>query len=209
MNIYLDVNGRKLIQGETNKAPKDGLQFKFGDREDLRLWAGVTGVTGVSFAIKKAGDYEGDFLAYADLSATGNYYAGELNLNTVELTALVTGAKLPAMGEIKFGDISSLTFPVTVFNDVVKGTEGQPTPATPGFPTGEQLFLALEDIETLQSDIETLDSEALKDASQFATFEQGAKADTAVQPGDLATVATSGDYDDLTGTPAPSCWNRV
>src|SRR5690606_23888584 len=30
---------------------------------------------------------------------------------------------------------------------------------------------------------------------------QGAKADTAVQPGDLAAVATSGDYGDLTNKP--------
>ena len=34
-----------------------------------------------------------------------------------------------------------------------------------------------------------------------ATSAQGAKADTAVQPGDLATVATSGAYSDLIGTP--------
>ena len=34
-----------------------------------------------------------------------------------------------------------------------------------------------------------------------ATAAQGAKADTAVQPADLATVATTGDYDDLTNKP--------
>jgi hypothetical protein len=34
-----------------------------------------------------------------------------------------------------------------------------------------------------------------------ATVEQGAKADSAVQPGDLATVATTGAYSDLSGTP--------
>ena len=36
----------------------------------------------------------------------------------------------------------------------------------------------------------------------FATSAQGAKADTAVQPGDLATVATSGNYNDLTNKPS-------
>lgn len=40
-----------------------------------------------------------------------------------------------------------------------------------------------------------------KKASDFATAAQGAKADTATQPGDLATVATTGDYDDLTNKP--------
>ena len=38
-------------------------------------------------------------------------------------------------------------------------------------------------------------------ASEFATSTQGALADTAVQPGDLATVATTGDYDDLLNKP--------
>ena len=38
-------------------------------------------------------------------------------------------------------------------------------------------------------------------ASDFATAAQGAKADTAVQPGDLATVASTGDYDDLLNKP--------
>lgn len=48
-----------------------------------------------------------------------------------------------------------------------------------------------------------------------ATTAQGAKADTAVQPGDLATVATSGSYDDLTDKPTipaaqvNSDWNAV
>jgi hypothetical protein len=36
-----------------------------------------------------------------------------------------------------------------------------------------------------------------------ATAAQGALADSAVQPGDLAAVATSGAYGDLSGTPAP------
>lgn len=39
------------------------------------------------------------------------------------------------------------------------------------------------------------------DASEFATSTQGGKADTAVQPSDLSTVATSGDYNDLLNKP--------
>lgn len=46
--------------------------------------------------------------------------------------------------------------------------------------------------------------------SEFATAAQGTKADTAVQPGNLATVATTGSYNDLTDTPViPSMSNRV
>jgi len=46
-----------------------------------------------------------------------------------------------------------------------------------------------------------LGSAATTDASAYATAAQGAKADTALQSADLATVATSGDYDDLTNKP--------
>lgn len=46
-----------------------------------------------------------------------------------------------------------------------------------------------------------LGTAAAADAGDFATAAQGSAADSAVQPGDLATVATSGDYDDLSGKP--------
>lgn len=46
-----------------------------------------------------------------------------------------------------------------------------------------------------------LGSAAYTNSSAYATAAQGTKADTAVQPGDLATVATTGDYDDLLNKP--------
>jgi hypothetical protein len=46
-----------------------------------------------------------------------------------------------------------------------------------------------------------LGSAAATDTSAYATAAQGALADSATQPGDLATVATTGDYDDLTDKP--------
>lgn len=44
-------------------------------------------------------------------------------------------------------------------------------------------------------------SAALINPSNFATAAQGSLADSAVQPGDLATVATTGAYSDLSGKP--------
>jgi hypothetical protein len=38
-------------------------------------------------------------------------------------------------------------------------------------------------------------------STDYATAAQGTLADSAVQPGDLATVATTGAYSDLSGTP--------
>jgi hypothetical protein len=46
-----------------------------------------------------------------------------------------------------------------------------------------------------------LGTAATTDASAYATAAQGAKADTAIQSADLATVATTGDYDDLSNKP--------
>jgi hypothetical protein len=42
---------------------------------------------------------------------------------------------------------------------------------------------------------------AIVEENVFATAGQGARADTAVQPADLAPIATSGSYGDLVGTP--------
>lgn len=47
-----------------------------------------------------------------------------------------------------------------------------------------------------------LGTAATQAASAFATAAQGTKADTAVQPGDLADVATSGDWKDLINKPS-------
>ena len=60
------------------------------------------------------------------------------------------------------------------------------------------------------TDFPTLGSAAEADTTDFATAAQGSTADTAVQPADLADVATSGDYDDLTGKPTiPAQFNPV
>ena len=48
----------------------------------------------------------------------------------------------------------------------------------------------------------TLGTAAAADTTDFATAAQGTLADSATQPGDLATVATSGSYDDLSDKPA-------
>lgn len=55
----------------------------------------------------------------------------------------------------------------------------------------------------------TLGSAAAADISDFATSAQGAIADTAVQPGDLAAVATSGSYNDLDDKPTIPTTKRI
>ncbi len=58
----------------------------------------------------------------------------------------------------------------------------------------------LADVATARGSL-GLGSAAIADATDFATAAQGVLADSAVQPGDLAAVAYSGDYGDLSGSP--------
>jgi len=51
------------------------------------------------------------------------------------------------------------------------------------------------------SDISGLGTAATTASTDYATAAQGTKADSATQPGDLATVATTGAYNDLSGKP--------
>ena len=53
-----------------------------------------------------------------------------------------------------------------------------------------------------------LGTAAAEDVGYFATAAQGTKADSAIQPGDLADVATSGDYNDLSNKPDLSAYDN-
>ena len=68
-------------------------------------------------------------------------------------------------------------------------------------PTASLAAVATSGSYTDLSNTPTLGTAAAAATTDFATATQGAKADTAVQPGDLATVATSGSYNDLLNTP--------
>lgn len=54
----------------------------------------------------------------------------------------------------------------------------------------------------MDSEVTNLADVKAFDTSDYATAAQGTLADSATQPGDLATVATSGDYDDLSNKPS-------
>ena len=64
-----------------------------------------------------------------------------------------------------------------------------------------QIATNTSDISDINTTIGGYGDIVTHDVSEFATAAQGSLADTAVQPGDLATVATSGSYNDLTDKP--------
>lgn len=59
----------------------------------------------------------------------------------------------------------------------------------------------LEDVTLINSTLDSYGNIVFSNVSDFATASQGQKADTAVQPSDLAIVAISGSYTDLLDTP--------
>lgn len=71
------------------------------------------------------------------------------------------------------------------------------------YQTGSEVTSSISDHNTSASAHSTLFAGKQDTISDLSTIRSGAEAGaTAVQPGDLATVATTGDYSDLTGTPA-------
>ena len=105
---------------------------------------------------------------------TGNYVGATGLVTLITDGVNIRGASGAGSGDVT-GSASSVTGNIAVFAD----------------GTGKAL-----------ADGGKLGSAAYIDSPYFATAAQGAKADSAVQPSDLATVATSGSYADLTGTPS-------
>jgi hypothetical protein len=114
------------------------------------LPAGTTARVGV----KATNDFAGDFLATDTLEKSGTgsetIYSGDFNLNTVALEELFDDepASLTAMLEVQWTTApqvgSSLTLPVTIYNDVIRGDEGAPA-ELPIFYTSETSdFLATQ-----------------------------------------------------------------
>ena len=105
---------------------------------------------------------------------TGNYVGASGLVTLITDGVNIRGASGSGSGDVT-GSASSVTGNIAVFAD----------------GTGKAL-----------ADGGKLGSAAYTDSLYFATAAQGAKADSAVQPSDLAPVATSGSYADLTGTPS-------
>ena len=119
---------------------------------------------------------------------------------------------------------ANITVP-TDTSDLTNGA-GYITGITSGDVTGALGYTPIETITTGSANgsisvdgsnvfVYGLDSAAYTSSSNYATSAQGSLADTAVQPADLAAVATSGSYNDLSNKPTipaaqvNSDWNAV
>jgi hypothetical protein len=95
------------------------------------------------FYIKQKDDYDGPTVAATSSwtitgSGADTVYTFTINMNTTELAALLPldTPSVDCMGAFWWEDSSdkeTLTFDVTVLNNIVKGTEGDPTSGAPSF----------------------------------------------------------------------------
>jgi hypothetical protein len=104
--------------------------------------------------VKASADFAGEFLATDTLSVTGTgadtVYRGAFNLNTTALEALfpTEPASITAMLEVQWMSGtsvgSSLTLPITIFNDVIRGDEGAPADLPLFYTSETSNFLATQ-----------------------------------------------------------------
>jgi hypothetical protein len=138
MRIFLDIDTRRLLAAaarplarvELKRRDTDLLELQFlRDGAPVDLPEGTT----VRLGIKPANDYAGDFLALSVfVKSSPATYNGDLDLHTQALATAFTDEpkSIAAMLEVEWTSgtnvSSSLTVPVTIHNDVLRGDEGEP-----------------------------------------------------------------------------------
>jgi hypothetical protein len=159
MRIYIDIDSRRILATATRPATR--LEFKRRDNDVFEVQFLRGGAvqslpvgTIARVGVKASEDFAGEFLATDTLAVSGTgadtVYTGDFNLNTTALEALFAAepASVGAMLEIQWMSGSSvgssLTLPITIFNDVIRGDEGAPADL-PIFYTSETSdFLATQ-----------------------------------------------------------------
>jgi hypothetical protein len=159
MRIYIDIDSRRILTSATRPATR--LEFKRRDNDAFEvqfLRAGAVQSLPVGtiarVGVKATEDFAGEFLATDTLSVSGTgadtVYRGAFNLNTTALEALfpTEPASITAMLEVQWmsGTFvgSSLTLPITIFNDVIRGDEGAPADLPLFYTSSTSNFLATQ-----------------------------------------------------------------
>lgn len=151
MRIYLDLDTRKLMSSPIRALSK--LEFKRRDNDTIELQFLRDGTvqelpsgTSARLGIKINADYASEFLALTTLTKSGTgtatVYGGRLNLNTDAIATVFASEPVTFDGMLEVewttgvAVSSSQTLPVTLFNDVIRGDEGEPA-TLPVFYTSE------------------------------------------------------------------------
>jgi hypothetical protein len=152
MRLYLDIDTREFLQSPSFPRALTTLALKRRDTDlielqflrDRAVQELPTGTT-IRLGLKPDAAYTAEFLASGTFTKSGTgtstKYLLDLNLNTVALNAAFAAATpepaiLESMLEVEWSSASiitsSLTLPVTLHNDVIRGDEGEPA-ALPNF----------------------------------------------------------------------------
>lgn len=165
MKLYIDLTAQKLITAPGYSTPVESLVVKRGDKpifeltylEDATEPTLLPANSSIVFAAKVSLDYDGEVAAFCDEWAApvaGEYaYRAVPNFNTTKLNEVlaVDGAaandvaSVTLMAEISWatavGVATTQTFKLVVANDVYRGNETSPVPATPAYPAPAALLL--------------------------------------------------------------------
>lgn len=174
MRLFLDIDTRSFLVSPSfprvlaaisvKRRDSDLLELQFiRDRTAQELPAGAT----VRVGLKALNDFSGGYLAAATFTQSGTgadtVYLTDLNLNTTEVNAAFTAASpepesIAAMLEVEWSAgtnvSSSLTLPVTLYNDVIRGDEATPA-ALPDGKATEAQATAGTDNETWMTPLRT------------------------------------------------------
>ena len=154
----------------------------------------TSGGKGIASMVNDSTDPSKVIITYTD-GSTGSLIlpTGDVNsvngmIGDVTLTASSVGAK-PSSYTPTWSEITSkpAAFPPSAHTHAIT--------AVTGLQAALDLKANVADVPTTPADI------GAQPAGSYATGAQGALADSAVQPADLATVATSGSYTDLSNKP--------
>jgi hypothetical protein len=146
MRLFLDIDTREFLQSPTFPRAITTLSLKRRDTDLIELQflrdrtlLELPTDTSIRLGVKPANNYTAEFLATGTFSKSGSgtatIYLLDLNLNTVPLNSVFEAAtpepeSLAAMLEIEWASgsniSSSLTLPIVIANDVIRGDEGEP-----------------------------------------------------------------------------------
>lgn len=209
------------VGGETTKPPigdyvgSTGYVSNIAAAIDIRGPQGIGGGAGPSNVLS-IGTVTGG--ATASATITGTSPSQVLNLvlpkgdpgtngtdglaATIAVGTVTTGAPGTSATVVNSGTSSAAVFDFIIpRGDTGAGGGGSGDVVGPASATNNGVALFDGTTGKLIKDGGVLGTAAFEAATSFATAAQGTKADTAVQSGSLATVATSGAYADLSGKP--------
>jgi len=150
MRIYLDLDSRLILS--TPNRPIRTLEFKRRDNDSLELQfvrggivVPVSSGTTVQYGLKPVDQYGAGFFSVGSFVKTGSgeaaLFTASVNLNTVPIAQAfdLEPKSIAAMLEIEARDgdtvNSSITLPVTLHNDVIRGDEATPAAIPDGKAT--------------------------------------------------------------------------